>query len=119
MQVAAIGAGELGCLFGGRLTSDGPDVTLVHYRQAYVDAINDRGLRIESDLDDTETAEVSVPAVIDAAAVSHVDLALVIVKAHQTETALEQDAACIGPETTVLSLQNGRPLRFCLRSYVK
>jgi 2-dehydropantoate 2-reductase len=107
VQVAVIGAGALGCLFGGRLAADGHDVTLLHYRQDYVDVIIDRGLRIESDLDDTETVEVSVPATTDATAVGHVDLALVFVKAHQTETALEQHAACIGPETTVLSLQNG------------
>lgn len=107
MQVAVIGAGALGCLFGGRLAADGHDVTLLHYRQAYVDVVNDRGLRIESDLDDTETVETGVPATTDADTVGHVDLALVFVKAHQTETALEQHAACIGPATTVLSLQNG------------
>ena len=107
MQVAVIGAGALGCLFGGRLAADGHDVTLLHYRQAYVDVVNDRGLRIESDLDDTETVETGVPATTVADTVGHVDLALVFVKAHQTETALEQHAACIGPATTVLSLQNG------------
>ena len=107
MQVAVIGAGALGCLFGGRLADNGHDVTLVHYRQPYVDELNQRSLRVVSDIDAIDTVKLSVLATTDAATVGPVDLALVFVKAHQTEGALCQHAACIGPETTVLSLQNG------------
>lgn len=106
MQVAVIGAGALGCLFGGRLATD-HDVTLVHYRQSYVDTLVRDGLRVVSDVDGGETLDVSVPATTDAASIGPVDLALVFVKAHQTEAALSQHDACIGPDTTVLSLQNG------------
>lgn len=107
MNVAVIGAGALGCLFGGRLATIGHDVSLLHHRQAYVDELRENGLRIESDVPDGDDIEVSITATTDANEVGEVDLALVFVKAHQTEAALDQHAACLGPETRVLSLQNG------------
>lgn len=107
MDIAVIGAGALGCLYGGRLAEAGHDVTLVHHRQEYVDALNERGLRIDSEVDDAPTIELFVPATTDAESLGPVDLAIVFVKAHVTERALDQHGACIGPETDVLSLQNG------------
>lgn len=107
MRIAVIGAGALGCLFGGRLAASGQEVTLVHYRQPYVDHLNNRGLRVESDLNGSGPLEVAVSATTNAATVGPVDLAMIFVKAHQTEIALDQHTACFGPDTTVLSLQNG------------
>ncbi|WP_227378956.1 ketopantoate reductase family protein [Haladaptatus halobius] len=107
MNVAVVGAGALGCLFGGRLAAAGQDVWLLHHRQSYVDRLNEDGLRIESDVDGLESTTVSIPATTDADEVAHVDLVLVFVKAHQTRAALEQHKECISPETRVLSLQNG------------
>ncbi len=107
MEVAVIGAGALGCLYGGRIADAGHDVALVHHRQEYVDAINDRGLRIESEVEGDPSIELPVRATTDADSVGPVDLAIVFVKAHVTEAALDQHRGCIGPETAVLSLQNG------------
>lgn len=107
MRVAVIGAGALGCLFGARLAADGHEVSLLHHRLDYVDAVNADGVRIESEVDDLSSLDLDVPATTDAGTVGAVDLALIFVKAHATEAALEQHAACIGDETAVLSLQNG------------
>lgn len=107
MKIAILGPGALGCYFGGRLAVTGHDVWLLHYRPEFVERLNEQGLRIESDLTDEEAVSLSLPATTTAAEVGHADLVLVFVKAHQTEAALEQHADCIGPETYVLSLQNG------------
>lgn len=104
VKIAIIGPGALGCLFGGRLAMDGHDVSLLHYRESYVDHVNEHGLRIESE---GSTRTVSVPATTDASTIGHADLVLVFVKAHLTETALAEHSDCIGPETYLLSLQNG------------
>lgn len=105
VKVAVIGAGALGCLFGGRLTQSGNDVCLVHHRQSYVDQLNDEGLDIEDE--QGNVAEITVNATTDVTEFGSADLVIIFVKSHQTVTALEEHAACIGPETSLLSLQNG------------
>lgn len=105
MKIAVIGAGALGCLFGGRFTASGYDTWLLHHRQSYVDRLNEGGLVLEEK--DGKPVEIDVKATTDAATVGQADLVLVFVKSHQTETALDEHAACIGPETSLLSLQNG------------
>lgn len=105
MKTAIIGAGSLGCLFGGRLAADDHDAHLVHHRQSYVDRLNENGLTLEEE--SGETVDIDVEATTDAATIGPVDLALLFVKSHQTETALREHTACIGPETNLLSLQNG------------
>lgn len=105
MKIAVIGAGALGCLFGGRLTEAGNDVALLHHRQSYVDRLNEEGLIVEDENGDV--TEVPVEATTDAAEFGPADLAIVFVKSHQTEEALAEHADCIGQETDLLSLQNG------------
>jgi len=106
MKVAVIGPGSLGTLFGGLLADDGHEVWMLHYRESYVDELERGGVRIESPILGRDVA-VDVRATTDADEVGPVDLALVLVKAHQTREALEGHRACVGPGTTVLSLQNG------------
>lgn len=105
VNIAVVGAGALGCLFGGRLAEGGHDVHLLHYRQSYVDRLNEEGLTIEGE--DGKTTDIAVTATTDANEVGPVDLVIVFVKSHQTEAALVEHGACIGPETDLLSLQNG------------
>ena len=107
MKIAVVGVGALGTLFGGLLRREGHDVWLLHHRESYAETLRTKGVRIESDVLDDAPVHVSVSATTDADEVGHVDLALVLVKAHQTRTALEDHGACIGPETRVLTLQNG------------
>lgn len=116
MRIAVIGAGALGSLFGGLLAADGNDVWLFHHREEYVAALEERGVSIEEP--EGRTRQVDVRSTHDAAEVGPVDLALVLVKAHQTVPAVRQHGACIGPETRVLSLQNGLTNHHRLREHV-
>ena len=103
MQVAVIGAGAVGCYYGGLLLRAGHDVTFVG-RQPHVDAINAHGLLL-----DTKTFKGHLPAraATDATALPSPDLVLVCVKSADTEQAGRAVAGRLRPETSVLSLQNG------------
>jgi 2-dehydropantoate 2-reductase len=103
VRVAVVGAGALGCLFGGRLAAADHEVHLLHHRTAAARELDRNGVTIEGPAPIT----ADVTATTDAAAVGPVDLALVLVRAHQTRAALEEHAACLGPDTLLCSLQNG------------
>src|SRR3954464_2709343 len=72
MQVAVIGAGAVGCYYGGQLLRTGHDVTFIG-RQPHVDAINAHGLLLE-----TQAFEGRLPAkaAIDSTSLAHPDLVL-------------------------------------------
>ena len=103
MQVAVIGAGAVGCYYGGLLLRAGHEVTFIG-RQPHVDAINAHGLLL-----DTRTFKGHLPAraATDATALASPDLVLVCVKSADTEQAGRSIAGRLRPETSVLSLQNG------------
>ena len=103
MQVAVVGAGAVGCYYGGLLLRAGHDVTFIG-RQPHVDAINAHGLLL-----DTKTFNGHLPAkaATDATALASPDLVLVCVKSADTEQAGRSLAGRLRPETSVLSLQNG------------
>lgn len=98
MDVVVFGAGSLGSLIGGLLATE-HDVTLVG-RAPHIDAIRDRGLRIRGQID--RTVRPAAVTDLDAAVA---DLAVVTVKAYDTEAAAAALARCeLG---AALSLQNG------------
>jgi 2-dehydropantoate 2-reductase len=103
MKVAVIGAGAVGCYYGGLLLRAGHDVTFIG-RQPHVDAINAHGLLL-----DTKSFRGHLPAkaATDATALASPDLVLVCVKSADTEHAGRSLAGRLRPETSVLSLQNG------------
>jgi 2-dehydropantoate 2-reductase len=104
MQVAVIGAGAVGCYYGGLLLKAGHDVTFIG-RQPHVDAINANGLLL-----DTQTYKGHLPAkaATDTAVLAaSPDLVLVCVKSADTEQAGRSLAGRLNPKTSVLSLQNG------------
>lgn len=107
MEVAIIGAGALGTLFGGLLADAGHDVRLVHHREAYVKELNRHGVQIRGDALARAPLSVDVPATTDASDIGPVDLCLVLVRSYQTREALREHGACIGEDTRVLTLQNG------------
>ncbi len=107
MKIAVIGAGALGCLFGGVFAANGEDVRLLHHRPEYVEHVADNGVHVHSDVLEDAPISVDVPITTDAAEVGPADLVIVLVGAHRTHEAVEEHRDCIGPETRVLSLQNG------------
>ena len=103
MQVAVIGAGAVGCYYGGLLLKAGHDVTFIG-RPPHVGAINANGLLL-----DTQTFKGHLPAkaATDTATLIAPDLVLVCVKSADTEAAGQSLGGLLRPETSVLSLQNG------------
>ena len=103
MKIAVFGAGGVGGYFGGRLAVAGTDVHLIA-RGAHLEALRRRGLRVRSVLGDFET---SVPATDDPGAVGAADAVLFCVKSFDTDEAAARLEPLLGPETIVISLQNG------------
>ena len=98
MDILVFGAGSLGSLLGG-LLARAHDVTLVG-REPHVAAVRSDGLRITG----VEALDVAPAATTDATGAS-ADLALVTVKAYDTEVAARTLAT--GDYGAVCSLQNG------------
>lgn len=106
MKIAVIGgAGAMGAVFGGRLARAGLEVTLLDVSRPAVEAINAGGLRLADKAGETQT--IPVRATTDPAETGPVDLVLVFVKCYHTEAAIRSAAPLLGPQTAVLSLQNG------------
>ena len=104
MKICFLGAGALGSALGGVLTEAGNEVWLVDRSQAHVDAINARGLRLRED-----GADRTVPAKARTTTddIGPADLVVVLVKSFHTREAIAGALALVGPDTVVMSLQNG------------
>ena len=104
MKVLVMGPGGVGGYYGGVLSRDGHDVTLVA-RGEHLEAIARDGLRVESLNSGNFTAR---PSVTDRPGEEHTaDLVLFCVKGYDNETAIELIRPAVGPDTAVLTLQNG------------
>ena len=103
LQVAVLGAGAVGCFYGGMLARAGHRVTLIG-RPQHVQVFEAQGLRMQT-LAFDET--VKLHASTEASAVAGADLVLFAVKSPDTETAGEQMREHLKPGALVLCLQNG------------
>ena len=103
MHIAIIGAGAMGCLYGGYLSQEN-DVLLIDAYAPQVQALCEHGVTIE---EGDRVLEFPVKAALSGTVAEPQDLVIVFVKTTQTLTALEENLALIGPNTTVLTLQNG------------
>ena len=102
-RIAVVGAGAVGCYFGGMLARAGAPVTLVG-RPTHVDTINRAGLF----LDTLRFQErVSLAAATELPAVRQSDVVLFCVKTVDTEDAAKSLAPHLAASAVVLSLQNG------------
>jgi len=104
MRALVVGAGGVGGYYAGALAAAGNDVTVVA-RGAHGAAIARDGLRVRQP--DRSERVHRVRVVEDPGASGAADLILVCVKSYDTEQAARLLAPCAGPETVVLSLQNG------------
>ena len=103
MRIAVMGSGGVGGYFGGRLAHGGADVSFVA-RGKHLAAMRADGLRI----DGPEPIHVKrVNATDDPKEIGVADLVLLCVKLWDTEHALTQIRPMVGPNTTVISFQNG------------
>jgi 2-dehydropantoate 2-reductase len=103
MRIAFMGAGGLGGYFGARLCRTGADVHFIA-RGAHLQAMRNEGLRVEGP-EPMHAAKVN--ATDDPAQVGVVDFVLIGVKLWDTEEALQQIRPMVGPQTALISFQNG------------
>ena len=103
IRVAVLGAGAVGCYYGGMLARAGHAVTLIG-RPVHVEAFRKSGLHFEGL---TFDEQVPVEASTDAAAVRGARLVLFCVKSTDTEQAAAQIAPHLDADAIVVNLQNG------------
>jgi len=104
MRFAILGSGAVGGYFGAKLANSGQDVTFIA-RGAHLEAIRAQGLQVRSArLGDFV---VRAPAESDPARIGVVDVVILAVKAYDNDTALPMLPPLVGPDTVVLTLQNG------------
>ncbi|MEZ5657295.1 MAG: 2-dehydropantoate 2-reductase [Burkholderiaceae bacterium] len=101
--IAVVGAGAVGCYYGGMLARAGLPVTLIA-RPAHADAINAHGLRLQAQSFD-EHVQVHADTRLEAA--QDARLVLFCVKTRDTETTAAALAGILSPKAIVLDLQNG------------
>ena len=104
MKIGVMGTGGTGGYFGGLLARAGHDVTFIA-RGAHLEAIQQRGLAVDS----SQSGSFVAPgrAVEDTNGLGEHELVLFTVKMYQNEAAIEVIRPVVGPDTVVLTLQNG------------
>ncbi len=103
MKIAVMGAGAVGCYYGGMLARAGHEVTLIA-RPAHAEAMRQAGLWLETQ---AFQERVPVQASTDASAVRGAQWVLFCVKSTDTESAGRAMAPHLANDAVVLSLQNG------------
>jgi 2-dehydropantoate 2-reductase len=104
MRVLVVGAGATGGYFGARLAQAGRDATFL-VRPARAARLGESGLSVRSPLGDFR---VERPATVTAGAIRQpFDLVLLSCKAYDLESALDDVAPAVGPDTMVLPILNG------------
>ncbi len=100
-----MGAGALGCLFGGLLGRAGDQVTLVHRDRSVISSIRRKGVCINEPSD--RRIIVRVTAKLAPADLSQEDLVIFAVKSYDTKQAALAQRGRVGTRVPVLTLQNG------------
>ena len=104
MRIAIMGSGGVGAYVGARLQAAGESVAFIA-RGAHLAAMQADGLRIEMPVHPVHLPRVR--ATDDPAAIGPVDLVIFAVKLGDTATAAQAMGPLVGPDTRVLTLQNG------------
>ncbi len=104
MRIAIMAAGAVGGYFGARLAAAGHEVVFFA-RGAHLQAIRERGLKIESVRGDLHIEDVQVTDTADG--IAPVDVVLFAVKLWDSEKAAEIAKPIVGPATRVITVQNG------------
>jgi 2-dehydropantoate 2-reductase len=104
MRIAVIGAGGLGGYFGARIALGGQAEVHFVARGAHLAAMREHGLRIEGPV----PLHLPAPSVTDdPRTIGAVDVVMLCVKLWDTEAAIEQARALMGPASAIVSFQNG------------
>ena len=114
MRIAVIGAGAMGSIYGGHLSQHN-EVILVDTNQQVVEQINKNGLLVD---ENGTSVSYQPKAFCDTSEEKPVDLVTLFVKALFSRAALENNSALIGPDTRLMTLQNGAGHEDLLKEFV-
>ena len=115
MTIAIVGAGAIGGLLGVKLADAGERVTFIA-RGRNLEAIRADGMRLVEE-GGTELHARDVRATASMAEAGPHDVVLLTVKAHQVGPVAADLHHLIGPETVVVTMQNGIPWWYFLRGF--
>ncbi len=107
MKIAVIGAGAIGGLVGAKLALAGEDVTFI-VRGKNLDAIATNGFKLIG-ADGTEQVALNAKATDRYDQAGPQDIVILAMKAHQVEAVANDVPKLFGPETVVVTMQNGIP----------
>ena len=106
MKICVVGAGAIGGMMGARLAQRDHEVSLIA-RGPHLAAIREHGLKLIQDGE--EIVAKNVVATDDIAELGHQDVVLLALKSHQINAVLDKLPNLIGPDTVMVTLQNGIP----------
>jgi 2-dehydropantoate 2-reductase len=104
MKIAVVGCGAMGCVYAALLADAGHEVWAIDTWREHVEAMRAKGLRLEGASGDRT---VRLHATGNPADAGPCDLVIIATKAMHVEQAAQGARALIGPQTVVLSIQNG------------
>lgn len=104
MRILIVGAGALGCWLGAALFCGGLDVSLYHHQRQKAELIREHGLIITAA--DGSRRQLRIPIFAEINQAGSVDLAVVLVKSYDTESAAA-DISRLAGQPAILTLQNG------------
>ena len=104
MKIAVLGAGAMGGLYGSYLSREN-EVTMVDINSQVVDKINNEGFEVREP--DGSSNIFHQKAVTTTEGMDPVDLIIIFLNSRFTDGALEGNRGIIGPDTCLMTLQNG------------
>ncbi len=116
MNIAVIGAGAMGCLYGAYLSKH-HEVCMIDTLQSQVDAIAEHGITLQ-EADGSQVVFANVGAALSGQCTQQFDMVIVFVKSTYTEQALAQNSGLFKPTTLVMTLQNGAGNDRIIEKYV-
>jgi len=104
MKIAIVGTGAMGSVYAGLFASAGHEVWAIDRWREHVDAIREKGLRVEGASGDRT---VRMHATTEPGEAGPCDLVVLATKAMHVSEAAQAVKPLLGPQTPVLSIQNG------------
>jgi 2-dehydropantoate 2-reductase len=105
-KICVVGAGAIGGLLAAKFALAGEDVTVID-QGAHLAAIQKNGLKLEWHDGKVQTAKMK--AVNKATEAGKQDIVVLAVKAHFLDQVVRDIDSLLGPDTIVLTVQNGLP----------
>lgn len=106
MKICVVGAGAIGGFMGARLAQHDHEVSLIA-RGPHLAAIRKNGLKLLQDGKEIVADNVNATDDIDDLGVQ--DVVLLALKSHQISAVMDKLPTLIGPQTVMVTLQNGIP----------